>query len=54
MLKPELSNSLAWANAFVGNSVKPLKPAAPVVIYWGTKDTAVSPVKLWVFSTELI
>ena len=25
-------------------SVKPVKPVAPVVIYWGTKDTAVPPI----------
>ena len=44
LLKPEASNSLAWVKAFVDGSVKPVKPAAPVVIYWGTKDTAVPPV----------
>jgi pimeloyl-ACP methyl ester carboxylesterase len=44
LLKPEASNSLAWLKAFVDGSVKPVKPAAPVVIYWGTKDTVVPPV----------
>ena len=44
LLKPEASNSLAWVKAFVDGSVKPVKPVAPVVIYWGTKDTAVPPV----------
>lgn len=44
LLKSEPSNSLAWVNAFVDGSVKPVKPLAPVVIYWGTKDTAVPPV----------
>ncbi|MBU3589544.1 lipase family protein [Polynucleobacter sp. 80A-SIGWE] len=44
LLKPEPSNSLAWVKAFVNGSVKPVKPVAPVVIYWGTKDTAVPPV----------
>ena len=44
LLKPEPSNSLAWLKAFVDGSVKPVKPVAPVVIYWGTKDTAVPPV----------
>jgi len=44
LLKPEPSNSLAWVKAFVDGSVKPVKPIAPVVIYWGTKDTAVPPV----------
>lgn len=44
LLKPEPSNALAWIKAFVDGSVKPVKPVAPVVIYWGTKDTAVPPV----------
>lgn len=44
LLKPEPSNSLSWVKAFVDGSVKPVKPVAPVVIYWGTKDTAVPPV----------
>lgn len=44
LLKPEPSNSLAWVKAFVDGSVKPVKPTAPVVIYWGTKDTAVPPI----------
>ena len=44
LLKPEPSNSLAWVKAFVNGSVKPVKPPAPVVIYWGTKDTAVPPI----------
>ena len=44
LIKPQPTNSLAWINAFVNSSVKPVKPSAPVVIYWGTKDTAVPPV----------
>ena len=44
LLKPEPSNSLAWVKAFVNGSVNPVKPTAPVVIYWGTKDTAVPPI----------
>ena len=44
LLKPEPSNALAWVKAFVDGSVKPVKPVAPVVIYWGTKDTAVPPI----------
>lgn len=44
LIKPQASNSLVWINTFVDGSVKPVKPVAPVVIYWGTKDTAVPPV----------
>jgi pimeloyl-ACP methyl ester carboxylesterase len=44
LLKPQASNSSAWLQAFVDGSVKPVKPVAPVVIYWGTKDTVIPPV----------
>lgn len=43
LLKPQASNPAAWLNAFVDGSVKPVKPVAPVVIYWGTKDTVIPP-----------
>ena len=44
LLKPQAKNTLAWAQAFLKGSVSPVKPVAPVVIYWGTKDTVVPPV----------
>jgi pimeloyl-ACP methyl ester carboxylesterase len=44
LLNPVPNNSLAWIKAFIDGSVKPVKPVAPVVIYWGTKDTTVPPV----------
>lgn len=44
LIKPQTSNSLAWLKTFVDGSVKPVKPVAPVVIYWGSKDTTVPPV----------
>ena len=44
LLKPAPSNSLAWVKAFIDGSVAPVKPIAPVIIYWGTKDTAVPPI----------
>jgi pimeloyl-ACP methyl ester carboxylesterase len=44
LLKSEPSNTLAWIKSFVDASVKPVKPVAPVIIYWGTKDTAVPPI----------
>lgn len=44
LLKPEASNTLAWVKAFVDGSVKPVKPVAPVVIYWGSKDVTVPPI----------
>jgi len=44
LIKPQPNNSAKWLKAFVEGSVKPVKPVAPVVIYWGTKDTAVPPI----------
>ena len=32
---------MKWVNAFKSGSVAPVKPVAPVIIYYGTKDTAV-------------
>ncbi len=53
LLKPQASNSLAWIKAFVDGSVKPVKPVAPVVIYWGTKDTAVPPVMHQLYQKQM-
>ncbi|MBX9758146.1 MAG: alpha/beta fold hydrolase [Beijerinckiaceae bacterium] len=44
LLKPEPSNTKAWASAMIEGSVEPKKPVAPVIVYWGTKDTVVPPV----------
>ncbi|MCM0034451.1 MAG: acetylxylan esterase [Burkholderiaceae bacterium] len=44
LIKPQSSNTLAWLKTFVDGSVKPVKPVAPVVIYWGIKDTTVPPI----------
>jgi pimeloyl-ACP methyl ester carboxylesterase len=53
LLKPEPSNASAWVKAFVDGSVKPVKPVAPVVIYWGTKDTAVPPIMHELFQKQM-
>ena len=53
LLKPLASNSLAWLKAFVDGSVKPVKPSAPVVIYWGTKDTVVPPVMHEIYQKQM-
>lgn len=44
LIKPQASNTLAWLKTFVNGSVNPVKPVAPVVIYWGSKDVTVPPV----------
>jgi pimeloyl-ACP methyl ester carboxylesterase len=44
LLKEKPSNGAAWVKAMIDGSVPPVKPVAPVIIYWGTKDTTVAPV----------
>lgn len=44
LLLPEPANAQAWMRALVDGSVAPVKPVAPVMIYFGTKDTTVPPV----------
>lgn len=44
LLRDKPINTMNWAKAFIQGSVMPVKPVAPVVIYWGTKDTVVPPV----------
>jgi pimeloyl-ACP methyl ester carboxylesterase len=44
LLRDKPVNTLAWAKALIDGGVMPIKPIAPVVIYWGTKDTAVPPI----------
>ncbi len=43
LLRPQPTNALAWAKTLVAGSVAPVKPVAPVIIYWGTADTVVPP-----------
>ena len=43
LLHAKPKNALAWMRALVAGSVAPVKPVAPVVIYWGTKDAVVPP-----------
>ncbi|MEJ1938316.1 hypothetical protein WDZ92_49610, partial [Nostoc sp. NIES-2111] len=40
-LKPESTNAQDWIRALAQGSVPPVKPVAPVAIYWGVKETAV-------------
>ena len=44
LLNPKPKNTLPWMLALVRGSVAPVKPVAPVIIYWGTKDTVLPPV----------
>jgi pimeloyl-ACP methyl ester carboxylesterase len=44
MMLAQPLNSRAWVNALVESSVSAAKPIAPVMIYYGSKDTTVPPV----------
>lgn len=41
LLRATPKNTVAWVNAFKKGSVAPVNPIGPVIIYFGTKDTAV-------------
>ena len=43
LIRLDMQNSLAWIKADKRGSVNPVKPLAPVIIYWGTQDTTVPP-----------
>ncbi len=42
-LRSDIKNAFAWVKANLKGSVNPVPPLAPVIIYWGTKDTTVPP-----------
>jgi pimeloyl-ACP methyl ester carboxylesterase len=44
LLKKNINNALAWVDAYRKSSVIPVKPMAPVIIYWGTEDKTVPPI----------
>lgn len=44
MLRPDLKHPLAWVEANRKGSVPPIKPMAPVIIYFGSKDVTVPPI----------
>ncbi|WP_096673105.1 lipase family protein [Polynucleobacter meluiroseus] len=45
LLKAQPDNTLPWIQAIIKGSIPPVKPVAPVVIYWGTKDTTEPPIQ---------
>ncbi len=44
LLRPNIKNAMAWFKANIKGSVAPVKPMAPVIIYWGSNDTTVPPI----------
>lgn len=53
LLNAQPANAKAWASALLEGSVRPEKPNAPVVIYWGTKDTVVPPVMGQLYQAQM-
>ena len=53
LLNPQTKNSLAWVNALVQGSVAPVKPVAPVLIFWGTKDTTEPPIEGKLYQAQM-
>lgn len=53
LMRGQRSNDLAWANALVNGSLKPAKPIAPMVIYWGTKDVVVAPIMNQIYQEKV-
>jgi len=43
LLQAKPANVRAWASAMIEGSVAPVKPVAPVILYWGTNDISVPP-----------
>lgn len=43
-INPQPLNARGWVKAMIAASNPPEKPVAPVVVYWGDKDTTVPPV----------
>lgn len=53
LLKQTPTNTLAWANALLEGSVPLTKPAAPVMIYFGDKDTTMPPVMGKIYQEQM-
>ncbi len=44
LMKAKPDNAKAWADAILNGTVPAANPVAPVIVYWGSKDTVVPPV----------
>jgi pimeloyl-ACP methyl ester carboxylesterase len=53
LFKQTPTNTLAWANALLEGSVPLAKPAAPVMIYFGDKDTTMPPVMGKIYQDQM-
>lgn len=53
LLRPSPTNTLAWGKAIIKGGVPPEKPVAPVMIYFGDKDTTVPPVMGKIYQEQM-
>lgn len=44
LLRPDPVNAKDWAQTLVDSAGPDVKPVAPIIIYWGTKDTVAPPI----------
>jgi pimeloyl-ACP methyl ester carboxylesterase len=53
LLRDKPVNTMPWVKALIDGGVLPVKPVAPVVIYWGTKDTVVPPIMHQLYQKQM-
>lgn len=53
LVKPQPGNAVAWVKGLIEGSVKPEAPVAPVIIYYGTKDTVMPPVMGEIYQKQM-
>lgn len=53
LLRDKPTNTLAWANAFLTGGAAAVKPVAPVMIYFGDKDTTVPPIMGKIYQEQM-
>jgi pimeloyl-ACP methyl ester carboxylesterase len=44
LLRPDPVNATGWAQTLIDSAGPDVKPVAPIIIYWGTRDTVAPPI----------
>lgn len=53
LMKSQPENAVAWVKALIEGSVKAVAPVAPVIVFFGTKDTVMSPVMGAIYQKQM-
>lgn len=53
LLRPDIVNAKGWAQTLIDSAGPNVKPVAPVIIYWGTKDTVVPPIMHKIYREQM-